>query len=140
MMLWLFIRKISYATGNGRYEGVGWEGNIGFCKISIGEVYVSDFNGDGSQDLMCFQKYTGYVPYIVLTSFSKSNALRKIIRLLPILNRKGNTTYCVLLGNSHQDFFARNFLDKCRIYLVFVFYQTLKSFDLDVFKKGDECQ
>nr|XP_039268302.1 uncharacterized protein LOC120343233 isoform X1 [Styela clava] len=59
--------KIAYTVGDDGIQLPEWESDAGFCNWTetIGLVYAEDFNNDKANDLMCFEKHTGFkfVPF-----------------------------------------------------------------------------
>lgn len=51
--------KLSYASRDGSYHGIDWEGDTGFCTNLSGMVLAVDFNGDEVDDLMCYKRTEG---------------------------------------------------------------------------------
>lgn len=45
---------IDYANSSGQYGGTDWQASSTFCTDPRGKIIVGDFNGDGRDDLDCF--------------------------------------------------------------------------------------
>lgn len=51
---------IDYASTTGAFGVTDWSTTGGFCSHSSGQLFVSDFNGDGKDDLLCHDVESGY--------------------------------------------------------------------------------
>jgi hypothetical protein len=53
------VKWIDYAASNGRLNGTDWSTGANWCGHASGRLFVGDFDGNGSDDILCHDRDTG---------------------------------------------------------------------------------
>lgn len=48
-----------YVSTSGVFGGTNWAGDVDYCTAPTARLYVGDFNGDGADDLLCHDAFSG---------------------------------------------------------------------------------